>query len=98
MDIIAEINNCENMSDIKEVTPIVRQFVQDKDFDTKHQILNILSDKTFEVHLNEYPVIKPKKVVKKPTKKVAKKPTKKVGYGKKVTVNKKLTTKKSTKK
>jgi len=77
--IISEIDNCENMSDVQEVTPVVKQYVQGKDFNTKQQVLNHLSDKTFDVFKVEYennkPVVKEKTTKKPAAKKTTKKTT-----------------------
>lgn len=85
--IISEIDNCENMSDVQEVTPVVKQYVQGKDFNTKKEVLNHLSDKTFDVFKVEYENNKP--VVKETTKKPAAKKTKKTTAKKTTTRRKK---------
>lgn len=71
------IGNCEDMKAIQYATEQVEvSFDENTQFDTKHKLYNILSDKTFDVFIKEHPKKKPAKVVKKKTtakKKVVKK-------------------------
>ena len=81
------ISNCKTMEDIEYATEQVHEsFDEHTEQNTKHILLNKLSDKTFDVFIELYPKQKVKKVSKKV---VSKKKT----STKKVTTKKKKTTK-----
>ena len=79
------IEGCKTMADVEYATEQVHEsFDEHTTFDTKHTLLNKLSDSTFDVFIQ----LHPKQEVKKVVKKVVKKPV-----SKKKTSTKKATTK-----